>query len=311
LNIVKVNISYRNHPLSFEGFFFNEEAFLQKQGEKKHTFVLLNSGEKIIARSTLFLKDQVGLSPLRAPFGSVEFENDLPGSELEPLIQEINTFAVKNKLKKVKMVSYPDCYDFSNTAVLKEVLIKNGFKAVTKDHNFHMEVTPGEFDSSLHASEKRRLKKSQIAGFQFNVETDADLSSVHEMISKCREYKGYPLSMNYDEFKGMFKEFPGRYVLFTLRDKGRLVATAIGVRINADILYNFMPADEMEYRNFSPMVLLMKGVYDYCSNHGYKIFDMGTAGENGIPNSSLIKFKENLGGKLSFKLTFEKDFIIE
>jgi hypothetical protein len=307
--MVKVNSSDHD-TLSFEGFFFNDTSFLDKQNKHRYTFISVDSSGRINARATLFLMENMALSPLRAPFGSIEFETGLPGTVLNELIKEMDAFALNNQLEKIKIASYPDCYHPENSRVLKEQLLKNGFIVTAEDHNYHVEVRGKEFESSLHSSERRRLKKSQQAGFQFNVEVPSELGFVHKMISECREYKGYPVSMNLQEFEKMFKDFPGRYILFTIRDKGRLIAATIGVRINADILYNFMPADEIEYRNFSPMVLLMKHVFEYCRENKYKIFDMGTAAENGVPNSGLLKFKENLGGELSYKLTFEKSFVI-
>jgi hypothetical protein len=307
LNTVKIDAA-ENHPLSFEGFFFNEEPFLKKQGDHRHAIALINPEGRSIARFNLFIKEQTGLSPLRAPFGSVEFEKGLPLTDLHPLITEVNSFALRNKLKSLKIVSYPECYQYSNSVTLKTLLVADGFTTRTEDHNFHLDISEKEFETGLHSSERRRLKKSMQAGFQFNSESSGDLHSVHEMISKCREFKGYPVSMNYVEFEKMFKDFPERYLLFTLRDKGRLVAATVGVRVNSEIIYNFMPADDLEYRTFSPMVLLMKEIYDYSRINGFKIFDMGTAAENGVPNSGLFKFKENLGGKLTFKHTFEKTF---
>jgi hypothetical protein len=308
LNTIEIN-SPEHFPSSFEGFFFNEEAYVNKQqGRDRYIFELVNPSKKSIARFVLFVTGEAGLSPLRAPFGSFEFEKDLPSSEVSKLIKAVDDFALTNKLKTIRIVSWPDGYNPSNARLLKECLLNNEYRIVVEDHNFHIEAEGKTFEDDLHDSEKRRLKKSLYAGFRFSIEKSGDLRAVHQLISKCRDHKGHPLSMNLEDFEKMFKDFPDKYILFTLRDHEKLIAAAVGVKINSTILYNFLPADDIEYKKFSPMVMLMKEMYDYCRKSGCKIFDLGIATSNGVVNSGLFKFKENLGGKLSCKFTFEKKF---
>jgi hypothetical protein len=309
LNTVKIN-SPEHFLSSFEGFFFNEDVYVNKQqGGKRHVFELVDPSGKSLARFVLFVVAEAGLSPLRAPFGSVEFEKDLASSEVEKLIKAVDDFAETNKLNNIRIVSYPDCYSPTNASLLKSCLLNNEYKIMVEDHNFHIQVEGKAFEDGLHDSEKRRLKKSLNAGFRSYIENTDDVRAIHQLISKCRDHKGHPLSMNLEDFEKMLRDFPDKYLLFTLRDREKLIAAAVGVKINSSILYNFLPADDIEYKNFSPMVMLMKEMYDYCKRSGYKIFDLGIATSNGIPNSGLLKFKEHLGGEFSYKFTFEKKFL--
>jgi hypothetical protein len=106
----------------------------------------------------------------------------------------------------------------------------------------------------------------------------------------------------------MFEQFPDRYVLFTLFDEDKLIAACTGVKINSKILYMFMGADDIGYKGYSPMVMLMKGAYDYCTDHNYVIFDHGIGTASGVANPGLIEFKKHLGCKFSPKFTYQKKY---
>ncbi len=110
--------------------------------------------------------------------------------------------------------------------------------------------------------------------------------------------------MNAEDFTRMFHDFPDRYSLFVVKDGETTIAAAVGVKVRTDLLYNFLPADHPEYLGYSPVVLLNKGMYEYCRTNGYKIYDLGIATSGGIRNEGLIRFKEHLGGILSHKYSY-------
>ena len=101
----------------------------------------------------------------------------------------------------------------------------------------------------------------------------------------------------------LFHFFPKAFQIFTVRDKHKIVALTVTVRVNDRILYNFYPADAAEYHNYSPTVMLTEGLYNYCWEVGIGLLDLGSA-----PNYGLIRFKKNLGAQASLKLSFEKVF---
>jgi lipid II:glycine glycyltransferase (peptidoglycan interpeptide bridge formation enzyme) len=87
-----------------------------------------------------------------------------------------------------------------------------------------------------------------------------------------------------------------------------LLALTIGVVVNSKILYNFLLSAEESYKSYSPTILLLKGVYEYCQGNSYKLYDLGPASDEGIPNYGLITFKQKTGGEASLKMGFEKFF---
>ena len=101
--------------------------------------------------------------------------------------------------------------------------------------------------------------------------------------------------------------YPGKYFAFVLRDRKKIIASSIGVKVNSKILYYFLPADDPEYKKFSPTVLLIKEMYKFCKESNYHLLDLGIATAGGVANPGLIRFKENLGANSSLKLSFIKD----
>jgi hypothetical protein len=297
-----------NFSTAFEGFFFNENEFVSQSSSKdRFTFICLDTASNIRARFVLFIQDSEGLSPLRAPFGSFEFSEDFSGQGLEEFIYHIDNFAKEKKLSGLTITSWPGCYNPEKTEVLKKALLKNGFHILVEDHNYHLDVGDS-FESFIHVSEKGKLNKSANAGFRFSIGGRNDIPGIHNLVAEARKQRGHPLSMSLADYENMFSQFPDRYILFTLHDHNKLIAACTGVKINSQILYNFLGADDVGYKSYSPMVMLMKGVYGYCVDNGYKIFDLGIGTANGIVNPGLVQFKKYLGGKFSYKFTYRKTY---
>lgn len=293
---------------SFESFLFNDpRLFHQQQCSDYAVLNLISDKEECLARCVLFFKDNQAYSPFRAPFGSIEFSDETTLQQLEYFIEELEKFLKEKQIVKFKIVSYPECYAPEKATLLSYCLLKQGYTIPLAELNYHLQVTNEEnLISNFHDSEKRRYKKCVEQGFVADVEQPTDVTEAFELIKKARESKGYPVSMKPEEFAKLFKEFPKDYFLFTVRDKDKLIAAATGVRISSNILYYFLPADDADYKNYSPTVLLIKGMHDFCLQHNITILDLGIASSDAVPNYGLINFKQHLGGKPSLKYTFEK-----
>jgi hypothetical protein len=298
----------KNLPTAFEGFFFNECDFVsQASSEGNYTFAALSRSSEIRARFVMFINNSEGKSPLRAPFGSFEFAEDFSSMELEGFIHFIDNFVKEKKLSSLSITSWPDCYGPGKAITLKTALLKNEYQVLTEDHNYHLE-TGAAFESLIHVSERGKLNKSANAGFKFTIGSKDDIERIHGLVSEARKQRGHPLSMSLHDYRNMFEQFPDRYILFTLSDGNTLIAACTGVKINSKILYNFLGADDVKYKGYSPMVMLTKGVYDYCSQNGYLIFDLGIGSSGGLINPGLVQFKKYLGGKFSSKFTYFKSY---
>jgi hypothetical protein len=252
--------------------------------------------------------DNVGISPCLGTFGSIEMNEKLPQYALDYFIQSITTFALTNNLRVVSIKAYPFCYAEQISARITASLSNNGYHISQTELNYHLPVTDKAFVSQIHLSARRRLKKCLQQGFTFSQELQPDLPAIYRMIQATREKGGFPVTLDYPAFEQLFVRLPEVYRIFTVKDKDKIIALTITVKINESILYYFLPADDPEYRSSSPMIMLIAGIYQYCQQHNFQLFDLGIATYKGAPNYGLIRFKQNLGGNSSLKLSFSRVF---
>ena len=297
-------------PCAFSSYLFNEPYHVTQQPcTKVFTFYLFHTKKKQAdARFNLFVHENTGISPCLGTFGSVEMNENLPQSELDIFIDSINTFAFQHKLQAISIKAYPFCYAEEISARITAAFTHNSYQISQTELNYHLPVTEEPFTKELHLSARRRLKKCHQQGFVFSEELQPNLPEIYWMIQATRERRGFPVTLDYESFEQLFVRFPEVYRIFTVKDKYKTIALTITVQINSSILYYFLPADDPDYRSSSPMIMLIEGVYTYCQQQQFRIFDLGIATYKGVPNYGLIRFKQNLGSKSSLKFTFTRNF---
>ena len=160
--------------------------------------------------------------------------------------------------------------------------------------------------SRLFAMEQRRLKKCNKAGFRFESMNLDKLSSVYNAIDGWRNSSNKPLSMQWEELSNSRKSSREIYLPFGVFDNQELIAATIAIRVNTKVLYHFYPSHNPVYNNFSPMVMLVNGMYEWCQSNGIELLDLGTSYVNNKMNQSLIRFKKHIGGEESKALIFRK-----
>ena len=111
--------------LRFKRFLFNEPKHIMSQDcDEIHHFYLLNKiNDCVDAQFNLFVKEQSGISPAKAPFGSIKFFHGLEREVLCHFIEQILAFAQQLNLVSIQITSYPDCYEPHQANLLRECLI--------------------------------------------------------------------------------------------------------------------------------------------------------------------------------------------
>ncbi|WMJ74790.1 GNAT family N-acetyltransferase [Cytophagaceae bacterium ABcell3] len=297
------------HPFAGEAFLFNTEKHLCSQpGAERYTFDLVNIKTELSeARFTMFLKGNNAFSPLRAPFGSLEFLSGVPFHYLEMLLKEVDKLAYQKQLKSVTVVSYPTCYAPENSQMLHYLFTACGYSLEFNELNFHICPDARSFMQRIVLNQRQELKKCREKGYTSNYGQIQDLEAVYDVISRARKHKGYPLTLSLEQFKGLPERFPDDFTFFYVKNKEKYIAVTLGVRVNSRILYNFFMAADPDYKSDSPTIMLLEELYNYAHCHGYEILDYGMASEKGAPNHGLIRFKERTGGIPSLKPVFKKN----
>ena len=291
------------------GFFFNEFPHLQQQQNGR--FYLLTAVNQTTrqaeARCAFFVGSNEAVSPGAAPFGSIEFAETLPDKVLDKFLRGLATTARATKATVLRLINYPHCYAPQQANRLTGMLLRHGFRVREANQNFFLLVDSHSFISIIEPQERRRLRKCQRAGFTCSYWKTPDIATVVSFLKTTRQQQGYRLTICPERLTDLLQMFPNQFLIFAVTDGSHLAAVSVAVQVRHDILYNFMPASHPAYRTFSPMVMLMDGLFTYCQQQNIRLLDLGVSLDNDRqPKPGLMRFKRNLGALESPKLVFEK-----
>ena len=324
---------FQNQPQAIQQFkvdwpisFFNSYQYVDYQNSNQvYTFIFTDdSKQKALALFYLFVDNKIGLSPKKGSYGSFEISVELTISSLQNFIKNIINFCQELRLEKIEIKHFPSCYDIKRSEIIERTLLQSGFKILSNHENQYLEITNEHFETKLHLSEKRRLQKCLKAGFIFEEIQQPDIEQIYNFISKNRGELGYKMTFELAELKTWFRLFScsgfasqnqidvdlqsvpkNIYQVFCVKENQKIIALTIVVNVTEGILYNFCPADDLTYRTFSPVVLLTKGLYEYCQRKKIDCLDLGVSIDtDGQTKPNLLRFKRNLGALSSEKKVF-------
>lgn len=293
----------------FESSLFNAPRHLSIQAEYHwYSFHVLHKKYPIILASVHFhILDAVAHSPLKSPFGSVEFSADL---SLITMFRFLEFVASRLKERGVKKIVIKDCpfdYQPSKAPILHTFLFNQGYRVIDAEVGALIPVTSARFEAGLDDWERRKLRQSAEAELTFKELDLEHLGEAYLFILACRKFKGYTLSMTLPELKETVRAFRENFRIFGVYKKDSLVATSISILVQEKILYNFYSSHSSEFDSLSPIVFLISHMYSWCQDKKIEILDLGTSALDGKPNFGLLEFKLRLGAKPTPKLTFEKN----
>jgi hypothetical protein len=292
-------------------FLFFQPAHLLTQGENIRSFFLVrNASNKLIAEFHCSLSNPGCWESLRkAPFGGLCFDDSCSGKEMTCFLQWVKNYASDNMCKRLTIKSPPACYNPQKHEQAHRSYTNTGFSPVSTLINYYIPVNKTDFSSLIGKSEVRRLRKSERAGFQARLDVQTTPNSIYEFIHINRSKIGYPISISSAELQTLTQNFPENFLTFTATEQEKLIALIVAVRVTPHVLYVFLSCFDRDYSTFSPIVLVMKRLYEFCQQQGCTILDLGTSlDHHGQHKDSLVRFKQNLGAKECMKVLYQADF---
>lgn len=248
-------------------------------------------------------------SPPCAPFGGVQCDASCQEQELVFFLNCIREWITFHSGKRLVIKTAPCCYEPLLHDLLHNIYLSTKLVVSHTSLNSHIAVRTNAFAAQIRPAEKRRLRKARNAGMEAKLDNDLPPASVYAFLEKCRLKKSYRMSLSLFQITLLREKFPEKYQVFTVMNGSQIIALTLTVRVNESILYNFLCGDLQEYRVYSPVVLLLECVYKFCQQQKIKILDLGISlDQNGFHKPSLIRFKRNIGGQDSVKLTYETSF---
>ncbi len=260
--------------------------------------------DKVFARISFHLKAGEARSPLRAPFGSIEFYRKLNTDHVADFIVQVEEQISKLGAKRIIIRNAAELYNEEQSKVLKQVFLKSGFE-LDEEVSSIILLDEKPFDKKIKISERQKLKKAANV-FRFTKVNKSTLSELYKFIASCREERQQSLSMTLPELKKLVTTFPNRLLFFKVGTEEETTAAAIVIRVSREVLYTFYYAHAKEHNRISPVVFLISGIYDFAMQHNYKMIDLGTSMIDGQVNKPLLHFKKSIGGVTTKKFTFTK-----
>lgn len=309
---IKVDtVGFADLELNFDPYLFNRSEHLATQRRKNPVSIGLRSipDHRLAAVLHLDQRGAEAISPSQAPFGGMQAISGLSEEILTRVLEAADDWCRKYKVGRIVIKTHPEAYDTRQSALLKSVYARCGFTPTATHLNHHIPVTATPFPHTIRSSERRRLRKCVRADFTAEIWKNPDPTQVYAFLAESRQRQGYPLSLDFAQLNLLLTKLPQQVQVFRIKDQEEIISLTVGIRVNSRILYNFCPADNLDYRSYSPMVLLNGYLYEYAQRTGIELIDLGVSLDHlGHEKTSLMRFKENLGAKKSEKVTYEKIF---
>lgn len=290
------HFSVEHYPFTHE---FNEAALYNRveylsQNETdnliRFNWVVNN---KAIIGCNLYTQKHNLINARYSSFGGVEFSiQGLP--VLDKFMDALILWCSDNGIAQVQL-KLPSSVYSENYDHLLQLLNVAGFTELVREVNQHLVVSEEIYSEVIKYNERKKLRRCKEQRFEFKYMQSDQLHQAYRLIADTRIRNTFPVSMTLDKLRKMFSVFPDNYFLFGVYDSKRLIAVAVSIKINRNILYNFYHGDDIEYRSYSPIVMLLEGIYGYCQRENFEYLDLGISSVHGKLNHGLYKFKENCG----------------
>lgn len=246
------------------------------------------------------LSNHHAVSMAKSPFGGF-LTRGVDKQELLTFYQKIEKSLKVKGCKKLSITQPQSIYP----TVPNEWLIDLGFKESIAEIAHHIPIA-GDLFPRLHSMQKRKLNAQKEISISISKEKPDQLEEIHDFLTTCRAHQGLQISVDFPTLKAQTEAFPERYHLFTARQNQHLMSAVIMCVATEHIVYYFLPGTLPKYKKLSPMVHLIAHIYQYYQERGFQYIDLGISSIQEAPQTSLITFKERMGGIRGIRETFIK-----
>ncbi len=283
-------------------YYSTEYLQLQNTSDSLSFYLVDRVAKSIQAQIHFVITEGTAISFRFSPFGSFNstgLEETIASKFLEAVESKLQSKQVHRVVLKHPAPIYPT--DQFWLALLK----RYGYHRLDQT-NHHIPVDQDPFEQNLHTMQRRKLRKSK--SLLFKLEPESKFNEVYDFISGCRYRQGRTLSMSRQDLGRVVKGLPQHFLFPTVTIKDQIVSASVIIKASSAVWYNFYPAHDAEFDSLSPLVYLLSQLYGYAQNSKIKAIDLGTSDVGGQAQPGLMQFKSRIGGLITQKPTFTKDF---
>ncbi|OEJ99875.1 GNAT family N-acetyltransferase [Roseivirga misakiensis] len=293
----------------YKEFVYNNQAFLATNNklEKRHFYWVDTNIDCAHAHVAFSITDETAYSPHRLPFGGVELAEGLVPQDLFEFLSQVEKTLVIEGVKVVRLHQAPNAYQ--DQTLIGDTLIQLGYETI-QNRVFHtIAVNETDLYDRMHKMEHRKFKMCHRDGAIFRELKKKQKIEAFQWIERNRNLAYKPPSMSWVDLQEASQRNPKVYKVFGVFLDDWMLAATVAVVVNDRAIYHFMPASQVdfrEYKKYSPMVFLINELYNWCRSNGIETLDLGTSYVDMKLKDSLVKFKENTGGKPCNALSWQK-----
>lgn len=248
------------------------------------------------AQVSFFIDNDRAVSMPKSPIGGFFIENAHKADFLDFLGKAEKALRAMG-VKSMEVVQAPHFYPGAVSPTILELI---GFHREVAEITHYIPID-GKLEERMHSMEKRKLTKE--TSFTCQIEPHESLLEIHQFISRCRQEQGLEINIDFEKLQTMVSAFPDRYLLFTARKNEKLISAVVVTIPTEGVAYYYLPATHPDHKSESPMVRLIHEIYRHFQKQKFHYLDMGISSVNGEPQENLIRFKENMGGIRTERVT--------
>lgn len=233
-----------------------------------------------------------------SPFGGVLMRN----GTVDRFAEVWEKWKTQLKQLSIKHLIIRQAPEYYTNMITVEKLIRQGFEVTVTDTAQYVSL---QKEPSIHLMEQRILNKKHP--FDLILEPLENLPEVYSFLVECRKAQGLAINISAEKLTQQIGLFPSNYEIVTARKDGILASACIFCLANPQVVYYYLPGTDRDFRDQSPMVLLMDFAYKRYRELGFEVMDLGLSSIDGALQAGLFKFKERMGANAVPRLTLKLD----
>jgi len=290
------------------GLFSSREFFELHRDDQSLYFRMQHRGRDVAGFHFSRVRDDVWCSPPRGPFSSVVWAEGVSGADLIDFIAVAEGCLAEAGARRLECQPPPVAHGAESFSSAMFAFVSRGWSVVGCEIDQFLDVDSRSMVERMDKGNQKRWRRCEAEGLSSGALDIACLPEVYSVIAENRASKSWQLSMSLDDVEQMARTCQQTVRLFGTREPtGALVASAICMRASDDALYVYAWGHLPTWSSRSPVAHLAASIYQYCSDSGIRILDVGTSTHSGVPSRGLLRFKDHLGFGQSAKIRLAKD----
>jgi hypothetical protein len=295
-----------------EADIFNRPAFhlLHRPRNPEGVYVQLRNyltGKTVGVFHALATEKGAFASPGRGSYGGFEVIEDLPIDDLKLFISLVERVLKWLGGTRLDIVLPPLVYAPERVALAFNAMTMAGYLVSRQELNQSIEIHHRDFLTLGNYANRKRFNRAVREGVSARRLKREEFHAAYNVIVESRQKKNYAMSMSWPQIAEMVETFPDDIIVFGGFLHDAMIAAAICVRVNGEVLYVFSWGERSGFEGVSPVTVIAAALYRFARSADIRLLDLGTSSVHGEPNHGVFAFKKSLGAKPSIKMYFTKE----